>query len=175
MDHHIRKARKADAAAICNIYNYYVLNTAVNFEEEEVRTEVMAKRIEDVTAILPWLVSIGDSKILGYAYATKWRPRAAYRYSVESSVYVANDASGKGVGTALYKALLAELAGLSIHTVIGGIVLPNERSVTLHEKLGFEKVGHLREVGFKLGQWLDVGYWQLIIKESGAPCYLASR
>jgi L-amino acid N-acyltransferase YncA len=175
MNHEIRKAGKEDSAAICRIYNHYILNTVVTFEEREVTVDAMASRIDEITASLPWLLCVRDNEILGYAYASRWRPRAAYRHSVESSVYIADSASGQGLGTSLYQALLAELAGRSVHVVIGGIVLPNRRSVVLHEKLGFEKVAHFKEVGFKFGQWLDVGYWQLILKAPGDPFNLASR
>jgi L-amino acid N-acyltransferase YncA len=170
----VRNAVANDAWAICRIYNHFVLNTTGTFEEAAVSIDDMAGRIKEITAGLPWLVCVHDNEVLGYAYATKWRARPAYRHSVESSVYLAEGASGRGLGTMLYKALLDELAGQSIHAVMGGIVLPNPRSIALHEKLGFEKVAHFREVGFKFGQWLDVGYWQLIMKNSNGSYDLAS-
>jgi phosphinothricin acetyltransferase len=158
---HIRPAHADDAKAIAAIYNPYILNTTISFEEETVADAAMAQRIADVQAGgLPWLVAEQDGKVLGYAYATKWRVRHAYRFSVESSVYLAPEAARQGVGTALYTALLQQLAERGVHLVIGGIALPNDASVALHEKMGYEKVAHFREVGFKFGRWLDVGYWQ---------------
>lgn len=158
---HIRPAHTDDAQAIAAIYNPYILNTVISFEEDAVTDAAMAQRIADVQAGgLPWLVAERDGKVLGYAYATKWRVRHAYRFSVESSVYLAPAAARQGVGTALYAALLAQLAGCGCHLVIGGIALPNDASVALHEKMGYEKVAHFREVGFKFGRWRDVGYWQ---------------
>jgi phosphinothricin acetyltransferase len=110
---------------------------------------------------LPWLVAEQDGRLLGYAYATRWRVRPAYRTSVESSVYLGGEAAGRGLGSALYRALLDALRRLDVHMVIGGIAQPNERSVALHEKLGFRKVAHFSEVGRKFGRWIDVGYWEL--------------
>jgi phosphinothricin acetyltransferase len=157
----LRDAIADDARAIAAIYNPYILNTTISFEEEAVTDAAMAQRIADVQGGgLPWLVAERDGKVLGYAYATKWRVRHAYRFSVESSVYLAPEAARQGVGTALYTALLAQLAERGVHLVIGGIALPNDASVALHEKMGYEKVAHFREVGFKFGRWLDVGYWQ---------------
>jgi len=156
----LRPATSADAAAICVIYNHYVTTTTITFEEEPVTGEDMAQRIADVAAAgLPWLVAEVDGSIVGYAYATRWRARSAYRYSVESTVYVAPGASGLGVGRALYGALLDGLRERGLHLVIGGIALPNEASVGLHEALGFAKSAHFAEVGMKFGRWIDVGYW----------------
>ncbi|PUA20295.1 arsinothricin resistance N-acetyltransferase ArsN1 family B [Glaciimonas sp. PCH181] len=167
MTYIIRPATPSDAATICDIYNPYVLNTAITFETIPVTPPEMAQRITDITALFPWLVCIEKTtegeQILGYAYATKWRTRAAYAHSVESSVYLSDAAGGKGLGTLLYKALLAELRKLSVHAVIGGIALPNPGSIALHEKMGFEKVGVFREVGKKTDTWLDVGYWQMFL------------
>lgn len=119
-------------------------------------------RIADVQAAgLPWLVAEAEGVVAGYAYATKWRVRHAYRFSVESSVYLAPASAGQGIGTMLYRALLDRLRDGGFHLAIGGIALPNAASIALHEKLGFEKVAQFREVGFKFGRWTDVGYWQL--------------
>ncbi|NVM78115.1 phosphinothricin acetyltransferase [Duganella sp. SG902] len=157
----IRDAVADDAKAIAAIYNPFIANTTISFEEEPVSDAAMAQRIADVQAGgLPWLVAERDGKVAGYAYATKWRVRHAYRFSVESSVYLAPECAGQGLGTALYAALFEQLAARGCHLVIGGIALPNDASVALHEKMGYEKVAHFREVGFKFGRWLDVGYWQ---------------
>lgn len=158
----IRPARAADADAICAIYNHYVATTTISFEEAPVAPAEMAQRIAAVVeADLPWLVMLEGETLVAYAYATKWRVRAAYRYSVESSIYVAAEHAGQGVGRQLYEALLAQLRERDLHLVIGGIAQPNEASVRLHERLGFQKVAHFSEVGLKFGRWIDVGYWQL--------------
>ena len=160
----IRDASVEDAESIASIYNHFVLTTSISFEEAEVPVIEMAGRIADLQASgLPWIVAQQDGVVAGYAYATKWRVRHAYRFSVETSVYLAPDQAGKGIGTALYQALLKRLRDGGYHLAIGGIALPNAASVALHEKLGFEKVAQFREVGFKFDQWTDVGYWQLIL------------
>ena len=158
---HIREAVAGDAQVVVGIYNHYVLGTTITFEELAVPQVEMASRIEDVQAAgLPWLVAEHDGVVVGYAYATKWRVRPAYRFSVESTVYMAPEFAGQGAGTSLYSALLQRLAETGCHLVIGGIAQPNAGSVALHEKLGFEKVGEFKEVGLKFGRWIDVRYWQ---------------
>ena len=158
----IRPATAADAERIRTIYNHYIATTTISFEEEPVSAVDMVQRIADVAAAtLPWLVMLEGDKLIGYAYATKWRVRAAYRFAAESSVYFDPEHAGKGAGTRLYEALLAELRQRELHLAIGGIAQPNEASVRLHERLGFQKVAHFNEVGLKFGRWVDVGYWQL--------------
>jgi len=158
----VRDASAADAAAITAIYNHYILNTAISFEEEAVTEAIMAGRIADVQdGALPWLVAVVDGEVAAYAYATRWRVRAAYRFSVESSVYTAPGRARAGLGKALYEELLERLRTAGIHLVIGGIALPNEASVGLHEAMGYVKAAHFAEVGLKFGRWIDVGYWQL--------------
>ncbi len=158
----IRDAGAHDAASIAGIYNHFVLNTSISFEEAPVPDAEMAQRIDGVQAGgLPWLVAEQDGAVIGYAYATKWRVRHAYRFSVESSVYLAPASAGTGVGTALYRVLLDRLRDGGYHLVIGGIAQPNPASVAMHEKLGFKKVAQFSEVGFKFGRWTDVGYWEL--------------
>ncbi|MBD8527092.1 arsinothricin resistance N-acetyltransferase ArsN1 family B [Pseudomarimonas arenosa] len=158
----IRSAVPADAAAIAAIYNYYVEHTTVSFETVTVDLDTMQGRIAEVQSRgLPWLVAECDQQLIGYAYATPWKPRQAYRFSVESSVYLAAQWCGRGLGKPLYSALIEALRVLPIHSALGGIALPNAASIALHEKLGFQKVGQLREIGFKQERWIDVGYWQL--------------
>jgi phosphinothricin acetyltransferase len=159
----IRPVAAADAAAIADIYNHYVEHTVITFEEDVVSRHEMARRIVEITAKLPWLVAELGGAVIGYAYAGAWRPRSAYRFAVESTVYLAPDATRKGLGLALYSQLIDELRARKLHCVMGGITLPNEASVGLHEKLGFRKVGHLEQVGWKQDRWLDVGYWQLLL------------
>jgi L-amino acid N-acyltransferase YncA len=157
----IRAAAADDIATIVDTYNHYVRNSIVTFEEHEVSVGDMAGRVAQVEMDgLPWLVAEADGEIVGYAYASKWKGRCAYRYSVESTVYVAPGLGGRGIGTQLYAALLARLKEKGLHTVIGGIALPNPGSVALHEKFGMSLVAHFKEVGFKFGRWIDVGYWQ---------------
>jgi phosphinothricin acetyltransferase len=159
----IRSAVPSDAPQICAIYNPHVRDTVVTFEELPVTDEEMGRRIAEVTEHWPWLVLEQDSAIVGYAYAAAWKSRSAYRFSVESTVYVVPTFARRRVGTRLYEALIAALRARSVHSVIGGIALPNEASVALHEKLGFVKIGQFHEVGWKLGRWIDVGYWELLL------------
>jgi phosphinothricin acetyltransferase len=158
----IRAVQHQDAKAISDIYNDYIENTAITFEEESVTAQEINKRIIKVQSDrLPWLISEDDSgNVLGYAYASKWRERFSYRFSVEVTVYLSKEHTGKGLGTQLYAALFKQLKANDIHSVIGGITLPNDASVAVHEKFGLKKVAHFTEVGFKFEQWLDVGYWQ---------------
>ena len=159
----IRDCTLADAAQICEIYNHYVRETVVTFEEAPVDEVEMARRISEITSRLPWLVCETDGVIVGYAYASSWKVRAAYRHAVESSIYLAPSATGRGLGTQLYKKLIADLRQRGLHCVIGGAALPNPASVLLHERLGFEKVAQFRQVGFKFERWVDVAYWELIL------------
>lgn len=158
----IRSCRAADAAAICAIYNPYVRDSVITFEETPVSVAEMARRIDEVTAGLPWLVA-EEGAIVGYAYATPWKARSAYRFSVETTVYVAPDHQRSGTGTALYRELLDKLHRVGVHSAVGGIALPNPVSVALHEKLGFKKIAQFVEIGRKFDRWIDVGYWQLIL------------
>jgi phosphinothricin acetyltransferase len=124
----------------------------------------MLKRIKKVTDVnLPWLVIEENDSLVGYAYATPWKARSAYRFSVEATVYLSPTQQGKGLGTLLYQALFSALKQQSIHAIMGGITLPNPASIALHEKLGMTKVAHFQQVGFKFDQWLDTGYWQLTL------------
>ena len=160
----IRRATTADAAAMAAIYNHYVANTVVTFEEEAVPAADMARRLGEVFAAdLPWLVATEDDRVLGYAYANKWKARCSYRFSLESTIYLDHAATGRGLGTALYTTLIADMKTRGMHALIGGVALPNAASLALHEKLGFKKVAHFREVGWKFNQWIDVGYWELLL------------
>jgi L-amino acid N-acyltransferase YncA len=159
----IRTATTDDAAEICEIYNHYVMQTTITFEEQPVAPNDMKKRMTEVLKGLPWVVCEEDGKVQGFAYASRWKGRCAYRYSVESTVYLDPAAIGKGIGSHLYQSLLAELRQRKLHTAMGGIALPNDASVALHEKFGFQKVAHFKEVGQKFEKWIDVGYWQLVL------------
>lgn len=160
----IRTATSADAADLARIYNHYILNTVVTFETEVVAAPEMAGRLSDtLTDGLPWLAAEDEHGLIGYAHASKWKGRCAYRFSVEATIYLDPGRTGHGVGTRLYSALISRTRELNMHAVLGGIALPNEPSVRLHERLGFRKVAHFEQVGFKHGRWIDVGYWQLLL------------
>lgn len=161
----IRSATIEDAAQLCDIYNHYILQTVITFEEQPVTVEEMAQRVQDTLQNLPWLVWEEGHRLLGFCYASRWKGRCAYRYSAESTIYLRPDAAGKRLGSRLYAALLGELKQRRFHTVIGGIALPNPASVALHERFGFERVAQFKQVGHKFGQWIDVGYWQLLLAD----------
>jgi phosphinothricin acetyltransferase len=161
----IRPVSADDAAAIAAIYNHYIATTTISFEEQPVGADEMARRIADVSVRLPWLVWEEQGVVLGYAYATPWRVRSAYRFSVETSVYVSCAHPRRGIGRRLYAALLERLRARELQVAIGGIAQPNEASVALHEAMGFEKVAHFKRVGLKFGRWIDVGYWELQLQQ----------
>lgn len=166
----IRVATPAEADVLARIYNHYITHTVVTFEETPIAAKDMGARIAEThDQKLPWLVAQTDAGVQGYAYASRWKGRCAYRHSVEVTVYIGHEATGRGLGTKLYAALFSELARGDCHVAIGGITLPNAASVALHEKVGMRKVAHFSEVGYKFGRWLDVGYWQLVLpaKSSG--------
>lgn len=160
----IRKVQISDAEYICRIYNYYVLNTTISFEEIPVSDDQMRSRIEQVTGQYPWLVYVEENNVVGYAYVSRWKERSAYRYSVESAIYLDPAYTGKGIGTILKAELIKDLKENSVHSIIAGIALPNPASIALCEKFGFRKIGQFYEVGYKFHKWIDVGYWELILQ-----------
>lgn len=159
----IRNVRPEDAVSIWEIYNYYVQNTPITFEESPITPKDMEARIFRVTETLPWLVCEEGRELIGYCSASPWKQRSAYRHSVELTVYLHPTCAGMGKGSEMLSALLAELRSRDIHSVIGGVALPNPASVALLEKFDLRKVAHFREVGYKFGQWIDVGYWQRVL------------
>lgn len=161
----IRIVELKDAKSICEIYNYYVENTSVSFEEISITIDEMKDRINKITLDFPWIVYEENEKLIGYAYVTKWKARSAYRFTLESTVYVDMNYKGKGVGTILYKELLNEIEKREFKNIMAVITLPNPASIALHEKLGFVKAAHFKKVGYKFDKWLDVGYWQYSFKE----------
>lgn len=163
----IRSVELTDASSIAKIYNHYVNESSITFEESSVDKAEMASRISETKEQgMPWLVAEDDQKTcLGYCYASKWKGRCAYRFSVEVTVYLHPDHVGIGTGTNLYRVLFDILKSLDFHTVIGGIALPNSASVRLHEKFGMKKVAQFEQVGFKFGDWVDVGYWQGLLSD----------
>ncbi|HKR22042.1 MAG TPA: arsinothricin resistance N-acetyltransferase ArsN1 family B [Pyrinomonadaceae bacterium] len=161
----IRLATPADAADVLAIYAPIVRDTAISFELVPPTVTQMQERIESTLDQLPWLVAEEAQHVVGYAYASRYRQRAAYQWSVEVSAYVREDARRSGVAGALYRALLGILEDLSYRTALAGIALPNEASVAFHESMGFKPAGVYHNVGFKMGTWHDVGWWQLPLGE----------
>ena len=166
----IRVAQPADAAALAAIYAPIVRDTTISFEVEPPTREDMARRVAATLPTHPWLVAERDGQVTGYAYASRHRDRASYRWSVDVSAYVDARARRCGMGRALYGKLISILRRQGFHAAFAGIALPNEPSVGLHEAVGFRPVGIYKEVGFKHGQWRDVGWWRLALSEDrGAP------
>ncbi|HEY5624254.1 MAG TPA: GNAT family N-acetyltransferase [Gammaproteobacteria bacterium] len=158
----IRDAKREDAPQLAALYNPYIEGTIVTFEEELLSDETMAQRISSVMTRYPWIVSDEDGEISGYAYANRFDAREAYRHAVETTVYIGMTRTGRGIGSKLYRALIDDLIARGFHCAIARIALPNDQSVALHEKFGFVKVAELKEVGYKLDRWVDVGYWELL-------------
>jgi len=157
----IRKIQINDIQAVVAIYNYYISNTIVSFEEQPISAKEMRLRINKVTSAgFPWLVAEEHGKIIGYAYSYLWNDRSAYKKSAEVTVYLSHLHTSKGWGTKFYDALFVALKKIPIHIVIGGIAIPNPASIALHEKFGMVKVAHFKKIGFKFNKWIDVGYWQ---------------
>ena len=166
----LRQATLADAEAVAAIYAPIVRNTFISFETEPPAPEEMRSRIAKSLERHCWLVSEDEhGRVSGYVYASPFRDRAAYRWSVETTAYVREDCRGAGIGKCLYQALLPRLLELGYCQVFAGIALPNPASVALHEGVGFKPVGTYRNVGFKLGGWHDVGWWQLELRPPGVP------
>jgi phosphinothricin acetyltransferase len=160
-----------DAEACAEMYAPYVRDTVVSFEELPPSRDEMAARIAQVAESYPWLVAEDDDHVVGFAYAAQHRQRAAYRWAADVTVYVGVEHQRRGVGTALYRALLELLLRQGIQVACAGITLPNEASVALHEALGFRPVGVYRRIGWKAGAWWDVGWWELelLAPDSGPP------
>jgi phosphinothricin acetyltransferase len=161
----IRLAGDSDVAAITEIYRPIVESTTISFETEPPDQEEMRRRIGETLPSYPWLVCDSNGKVAGYAYATKHRVRAAYQWSVDTSVYVHRDCRRQGIGRGLYMSLFGLLGAQGYFNAYAGIALPNPGSVALHECVGFQTLGVYRHVGYKLGAWHDVGWWQLAIRE----------
>jgi phosphinothricin acetyltransferase len=156
----LRLATPADASGCLAIYRPFVETSHTTFETEVPSVEEFARRIAATLEARPWIVAEQDGRVAGYAYASPIKDRIAYQWSVEVAIYVASDMRGRGVGRALYEALFRCLAGQGFVNAIGIIALPNDASIALHESLGFEKISHLKQIGFKLGKWHDSGWWQ---------------
>jgi phosphinothricin acetyltransferase len=165
----LRPAERRDAGAIAAIYAPIVRDTFISFETEPPSDLAMAERIEATQRRYPWLVATTDEEVLGYAYASEHRQRAAYRWSVDVTTYVAETARGKGVGRRLYGGLITMLRAQGFRGAFAGIALPNDASVGLHEAVGFKALGVYKDVGFKLSVWRDVGWWRLELSDDDSP------
>jgi len=159
----IRSVCIDDAEDICSIFNHYVSHTIVTFEEAPVDVGEVKRRIQKVTKTHPWFVYEDEGRIIGYAYAGRWAERSAYRFATESTVYVDPEFTRRKIGYRVLDRVVRELKNKGFHTTMGGIALPNDASIGLHEKLGFVKVAHFKDVGMKFGTWIDVGYWQRVL------------
>jgi len=157
----VRPATAADAAACVDIYRPYVLDTVITFETDVPTVEEMADRIADARVMHEWLVLEVDGDVTGYAYAHQLNSRAAYQWSVETSVYLAQNAQRSGGGRMLYAELLRRLTERGFRRAFAGIAQPNDASNALHQAFGFRRVGRYRRVGWKHGAWHDVEWWQL--------------
>jgi phosphinothricin acetyltransferase len=156
----VRDASAADAAACAAIYAPYVTGTAITFELDPPTVEEMAERITKAQSTHAWLVLEDDEQVVGYAYAGPMKPRAAYRWSCEVSVYVASTHHRTGAGRTLYNALFDRLAHRGYRTAVAGVTLPNPASEALHKSLGFDPIGTYRNIGWKLDSWHDVAWSQ---------------
>jgi len=166
----LRAATPDDAAVIADIYAPYVSESAVSFETTPPDPSAIRARMESGGPLYPWIVGEAeDGSLLGYAYAARFRDRPAYRFTVETSVYLRSGAGGQGLGRRLYEPLLAILEAEGFTQAIAAITLPNAASVRLHERLGFVGAGTYRRVGWKLGEWHDVGLWQKALAPAGNP------
>jgi phosphinothricin acetyltransferase len=166
----IRLAGPGDAAACAAIYRPIVLETAISFELDVPDTAEFARRIATTMGTHPWLVACDrHGEVAGYAYGTVHRSRAAYRWSVEVSAYVAETARRTGAGRALYLGLFDCLRAQGFANAFAGITLPNPASVAFHEALGFQKIGVFPRIGYKFDHWHDVGWWSLRLLDTDAP------
>ncbi|MDR1675059.1 MAG: GNAT family N-acetyltransferase [Tannerella sp.] len=159
----IRKVTEQDAEAIVGIYNYYVEKTIITFETETVSTAEMRQRIAAISSDYPYHVYEIDGRVAGYCHAAQWKKRSAYHRTAESTVYVDPGLRNRGIGRSLMTQQIELLRQMDIHAVVACISIPNPESIRLHESLGFEKVSHFREVGWKLDIWVDVGDWELLL------------
>lgn len=159
----IRNFEDRDVAPAATLTNYYIQNTAVHFGYQPYTTDEFRSIWSEGRRTYPWLAAELDGRFAGYAKGSRWRERDAYSKTIEFGLYVERDFQGRGVGKALYTQLIARSKQAGFHAAVGGITMPNEASVRLHESMGFTKVGVFREVGRKFDQWHDTGWWQLIL------------
>jgi phosphinothricin acetyltransferase len=162
----IRNVLLSDAARIAEIYNYYIENTIITFEEENIDAAEIERRIKSVQGKnFPYIVYEEDGRLLGYAYVNNWRTRSAYDITLETSIYLDINYMKRGIGTVLYQELIEKSKAAHIHSLIGVISLPNEPSQRLHKDVGFQLIGNFRESGLKFNQFVDVEFWQLMLTQ----------
>lgn len=159
----IRKVEPQDVNAITRIYNQYIAETDITFETEQLDDNTISNRINSISATCPYLVYIENDSLLGYCYAHPWKEKAAYSKSYETTIYLSPESKGKGIGTKLMRRLISDSRQHGIHALIACITAGNKASIRLHEKLGFIKVSHFRQVGMKFDKWLDVVDYELIL------------
>ncbi|MDR1631471.1 MAG: GNAT family N-acetyltransferase [Dysgonamonadaceae bacterium] len=160
----IRNVKPFDAEHIAKIYNYYIENTAVTFDENPVTTEKIRQKIDDICAkAYPYLVCEKNNQLVGYAHLNTWRSHSAYNITLETTIYIDPEHTGKGLGVKLYEALIEKSRKINIHSLIAVISLPNDSSRKLHEKFGFQLVGNFKETGIKFNKLIDVEFWQKIL------------
>jgi len=152
-----------DVPAVCSIYNHYIEHTVITFEETPLTSAQMQARVNSYTQFYPWLICEDEDEVVGYAYASKWKERVAYKHTAEVTVYLKHNATQKGYGSALYAELIAQLKTQGCHVLLGCLAIPNDPSTKLHERFGFKQVAHFNEVGRKFNRWIDVGYWQKVL------------
>ncbi len=162
----LRLACHRDAGGIAEIYGPIVTSTVISFELHPPDNEEIARRIDAILRAYPWLVCVDGGTVAGYAYGSRHRPRAGYDWSVEVSAYVHPNFQRRGIGRRLYQSLFGILKAQGYFNAYAGIALPNAASIGLHESLGFQPVGVYRKIGYKLGAWHDVGWWQLALQET---------
>lgn len=159
----IRKVKIEDASAIKEIYNFFIENSIVTFDESKKDLAEIETKIVITTEDYPWFILEENDELIAFAYCNQWKDKSAYDQSVEGTIYIKQGSEGKGIGTKLYSFLIDDLRSKGFHSILGVISLPNDASVALHEKLNFEKVAHFKEIGKKFGNQIDVGCWQLIL------------
>lgn len=159
----IRQFTPSDLNPMREIYNHYAENTLLTFDEAALTETEFSDKLTPVLSRFPCMVYEKEGKVLGFAYATEWKENPAYRFTVSSAIYLHPEALDKGTGTALYRKLIEELKEMKMHSIVAGILMPNEKSTRMHERLGFSKVAHLSQIGYKFNKWVDVSYWQMIL------------
>ncbi|WP_294703630.1 GNAT family N-acetyltransferase [uncultured Fusobacterium sp.] len=163
----IRKAKLTDAKSIINIYNYYIKETTVTFEIDELTVKDMEMRIEKtLNSGYPFIVYEINGEVKGYAYVKKWRERASYKNTLETSIYVDKNLKNNGIGKELYKVLIKECKNIGAHVLIGVLSETNSASKKFHKNIGFEKTGHFKEVANKFDKFIDVEFWSLMLKKA---------
>jgi phosphinothricin acetyltransferase len=163
MNINIRKVTSSDAARIRDIYNYYIANTVMTFETDILSKDKILQRIRKYTPLYPWYIAETDGNVIGYAYASEFIDRSAYRYTSEITIFIDHRYTRSGSGKALFMQLIDDMKKLGYTALMSIIAVPNVPSVRLHRSFGFKKVGHLKKVGYKLNRWIDVEYWELLL------------